>query len=101
MFRRPSSHSKNVLLREQGRQRCCRGRQCGHRLARRAQRDEEGLQIIIDDVGFAVQKIFVQSAEISMNAGILPVPAFGNERGIADDIDAGIEHVGQVLTETA
>ncbi len=40
----------------------------------------------------------MQRAEIFMNAGIVPVSAL-NERRIADDIDAGIEHIGRLPNE--
>ena len=37
----------------------------------------------------------MESIEILLNAGIFPISAL-NERGIADDIYAGIEHVGRL-----
>ena len=37
----------------------------------------------------------MQRAEVLMNAGIVPESAL-NERRIADDIDAGIEHIGRL-----
>ena len=96
IFRRSSRYSRNLFFRQQGFQRGCRGCQCGQGLARNTQHDEEGLQIIIDNFRCRpIEKIFVESTEIFMNAGIFPVSAL-NERGIADDIYAGIEHIGRL-----
>ena len=96
IFRRSSGHPEKSFLGQQRLERGGCGGQCGHGLARRAQGDEKGLQIIIDDVGVGcVEKIVVQRAEIVMNAGIFLKPAL-NERGIADGIDAGIEHIGRL-----